>query len=75
VIRNAYWATFYLLIFRAGTIAGIMLIPFVIAVPIIYSANGFRTCSRYVAAAAGVLSLTFRFFLVDQIGFVDGLFR
>jgi len=33
VIRNAYWATFYLLIFRAGTIAGIMLIPFVIAVP------------------------------------------
>lgn len=74
MIRNAYWDTFYLLIFRAGTIAGIMLIPFIIAVPITYSANGFRICSRYVAAA-GVLSLTFRFFLVDQIGFVDGLFR
>jgi hypothetical protein len=65
VIRNAYWATFYLLSFGAGTIAGIMLIPFVIAVPITYSANGFRICSRYVAAAADVLSLTFRFFLVD----------
>ena len=50
-----------------------MLIPFVIAVPITYSANGFRICSRYVAPAAGVLA--FRFFLVDQIGFVDGLFR
>jgi hypothetical protein len=52
-----------------------MLIPFVIAVPMTYSANGFRICSRYVAAAAGVLRLTFRFFLVDQIGFVDGLFH
>jgi hypothetical protein len=46
-----------LLIFRAGTIVGIMLIPFVIASPITYSTNGFRICSRYVAAAAGVLSL------------------
>jgi hypothetical protein len=52
-----------------------MLIPFVIAVPITYSANGFRICSGYVDAAPGVLSLTFRFFLVDQIGFWDGLFR
>jgi hypothetical protein len=34
-----------------------MLIPFVIAVPITYSENGFRICSRYVAPAAGVLSL------------------
>jgi hypothetical protein len=63
------------MIFRAGTIADIMLIPFVMAVPITYSANGFQIWIRYVAAAAGVLSLTFRFFLVDQIGFVDGLFR
>ena len=75
MIRNTYWATFYLLIFRTGTIAAIMLIPFVIAVPITYSANGFRICSGYVDAAPGVLSLTFRFFLVDQIGFWDGLFR
>jgi hypothetical protein len=34
-----------------------MLIPFVVAAPITYSANGFRICSRYVAAAAGALSL------------------
>lgn len=35
----AGWATFYLLIFGAGTIAGMMLITVIVAVPITYSAN------------------------------------
>jgi hypothetical protein len=55
VIRNAYWATFYLLIFGGETIAGMMLITLIIAVPITYSANRFRVFSRYVGAAAGVI--------------------
>jgi ABC-type nickel/cobalt efflux system permease component RcnA len=75
IIRNPVWAMFYLLIFGAGTIAGMMLITATIAAPISYSANRFRAFNRYVGAAAGVLSLVFGFYLVYQIGFVDGLFR
>ena len=65
----------YLLIFGAGTIAGMMLITVAIATPITYSVNRFRAFNRYVGAAAGVLSLIFGLFLVYQIGYVDGLFR
>ena len=53
VIRNPGWATFYLLIFGLGTIAGMMLITAIIAVPITYSANRSQLFNRYVGAAAG----------------------
>ena len=75
IIRDPMWAMIYLLIFGAGTIAGMMLITAAIAAPITYSANRFRAFNRYVGAAAGVLSLIFGLFLVYQIGYVDGLFR
>jgi high-affinity nickel-transport protein len=75
VIRDPIWALLYLLIFGVGTIAGMMLITAAIAAPITYSANRFRLFSRYVGAAAGMLSLIFGLFLFYQIGFVDGLFR
>jgi high-affinity nickel-transport protein len=75
IIRDPIWAMMYLLIFGAGTIAGMMLITAAIAAPITYSANCFRAFNRYVGPAAGVLSLMFGLFLVYQIGYVDGLFR
>jgi len=75
IIRDPIWAMMYLLIFGAGTIAGMMLITAAIAAPITYSANCFRAFNRYVGPAAGVLSLIFGLFLVYQIGYVDGLFR
>ena len=75
VIRNPAWAAFYLLIFAVGTIAGMMLITAIIAVPITYLANRFQLFHRYVATAAGVLSFVFGLFLVHQIWFLDRLFR
>jgi uncharacterized membrane protein (DUF441 family) len=75
LIREPGWATFYLLIFGAGTIAGMMLITVIVAVPITYSANRFQLVNRYIGAAAGALSLIFGLFLAHQIAFVDGLFR
>jgi hypothetical protein len=75
IIRDPIWAMFYLLIFGAGTIVGMMLITAAIAAPITYSANRFGAFNRYVGAGAGGLSLIFGLFLVYQIGFVDGLFR
>lgn len=73
-VRQPYWATLYLLMFGAGTIAGMMLITAIIAVPIAYSANRFQLFHRYVGPAAGALSVVFGLFLVHEIGFV-GFFR
>jgi hypothetical protein len=75
MIREPAWAILYLLIFAAGTIAGMMLITAIIAVPITYSANRFQSFNRYIGAAAGVFSVGFGLFLVHQIGFVHGLLR
>jgi ABC-type nickel/cobalt efflux system permease component RcnA len=74
IIRNPIWAMMYLVIFGVGTIAGMMLITAGIAVPITYTAR-FDLFRRHLGTAAGFLSLGFGFFLVYQIGFVEGLFR
>lgn len=73
-IRNPVWAIAYLLVFGAGTIAGMMLITGAIAVPVAYTALRFERASRWLATASGLLSLAFGLFLAYQIGFVDGLF-
>ena len=75
MIRESVWAILYLLIFAAGTIAGMMMITAIIAVPITYSANRFQNFNRYIGAVAGVFSMAFGLFLVHQIGFIDGLLR
>ena len=75
MIRNPYWAAFYLLVFGAGTIAGMMLITAAIAAPITYTATRFQLFNRHVGTVAGVLSVGFGLFLVHQIGFSEGLFR
>ena len=75
VIRGPVWAILYLLIFAAGTIAGMMLITAIIAVPITYSANRFQSFNRYIGTATGAFSMAFGLFLVYQIGFVNGLLR
>lgn len=74
IIPNPLWALMYLLIFGAGTIAGMMLITTAIAVPFSYSAR-FEFLHRHLGAVAGVVSFSFGLFLVYQIGFVDGLLR
>jgi High-affinity nickel-transport protein len=75
MIRNPYWATLYLLVFGAGTIAGMMLITTIIATPISYWGRRFQLFNRYIGTVAGALSVAFGLFLVHQIGFSSGLFR
>jgi high-affinity nickel permease len=72
-IHNSAWAIAYLLVFGAGTIAGMMLITAAIAVPYAYTAR-FSRLNAGLAAASGVLSLCFGLFIAYQIGFADGLF-
>jgi hypothetical protein len=73
-IREPTWAVLYLLVFGGGTIAGMMLITSVIALPFSFAGYRFAWLNRGLVLSSGVLSLAFGLFVCYQIGFVDGLF-
>jgi high-affinity nickel-transport protein len=73
-IREPLWAVIYLVLFGVGTIAGMMLITSVIAVPFAYSVRRFPHLNIWMRLSAGVLSLGFGLYLAYHIGFQNGLF-
>jgi hypothetical protein len=73
-IRNPRWAVLYLVIFGAGTIAGMMLITAAIALPFSFAGYKFAWLNKSLVVGSGVLSLVFGIFVCYQIGVVNGLF-
>lgn len=73
-IHSPLWAIAYLVVFGIGTVAGMMLMTTVIALPIAYTGNRFVRVGNYLGIASGIASTAFGLFLVYQIGLVDGLF-
>ena len=73
-IRTPLAAVAYLLVFGIGTIAGMMLITAIIAVPFTFSQSRFTRLNRSLGMASGLISLCFGLFIVYQMGFVNGLF-
>ena len=73
-IRDPKWAVLYLLVFGVGTIAGMMLITSVIALPFSFAGYRFAWLNRGLITGSGILSLAFGLFVCYHIGFVDGLF-
>jgi High-affinity nickel-transport protein len=71
-IRNPYWAVGYLLIFGAGTIAGMMLITLSIASTFHWAGRS-RRFSRYLGMASGLASLAFGLLIAYQILIINGL--
>jgi ABC-type nickel/cobalt efflux system permease component RcnA len=73
-IRDPLWSVLYLVVFGAGTIAGMMLVTAVLAWP--FSRGGTRVAAmhRGLRLAAGLVSLAFGLLLAYRIGVVDGLF-
>jgi len=74
-IRVPSWAVLYLLVFGLGTVAGMMLITAAIAAPFKYSELRFNRLHRCLVMVSGAVSLIFGFFIVYQMGFVNGLFK
>ena len=74
LIRDTAGAFAYLLVFGAGTIAGMMLITAAIALPMRYAAARSAVWHRALGGLAGAMSCGFGAFLVYQIGFVEKLF-
>jgi ABC-type nickel/cobalt efflux system permease component RcnA len=73
-IGNPYLGLIYLLVFGVGTIAGMVLITCVLAVPLAVAAPRFASFQRVLAVGTGLASVALGALLVYEIGFVDGLF-
>jgi ABC-type nickel/cobalt efflux system permease component RcnA len=73
-IRDPLGAAAYLLVFGAGTVAGMMLITAAIALPFAWSGTRFAGLNRSLGIVSGFVSMSFGLFIVYQIGFVNGLF-
>ena len=71
MIHSPAWAIAYLVVFGLGTVAGMMLMTTVMAVPIALTGRSF---SKHLTTASGLASVCFGLFLVYHLGFVDGLF-
>src|SRR5205807_9742446 len=72
-IPDPWWGIAYLVVFGAGTIAGMMLITAATALPFAYTVNRFAAVNRHLVLASGVASIGFGLFLVYRIGVVDAL--
>jgi high-affinity nickel-transport protein len=73
-IGDSGWAILYLLVFGAGTIAGMMLITAAIAWPLAAGGRRFARLHAGLRVASGVISLAVGLVLAYRIGVVDGLF-
>lgn len=73
-IRDPRWGVAYLLIFGAGTIAGMIAITVAIAFPITAAGKYLGWMNRGMSFASGLLSVAFGAFLSYHVGFVEGLF-
>ncbi len=72
-IRDPLWSLVYLLLFGVGTVAGMMLITSVIAVPFAMSQERLPYLNVWLRLAAGLLSLGLGIYLAWQIGVLSGL--
>lgn len=73
-VRNPWWAIAYLLIFGVGTIAGMMAMTTILALPIGYTGRRFSGWNDAISLASGLVSVGFGLFLSYQIAIADGLF-
>lgn len=64
----------YLLVFGAGTIAGMALVTTAIALPSAYAASRVTAMRRYIRVGAGALSIVFGLLLAHEVGITGGLF-
>jgi ABC-type nickel/cobalt efflux system permease component RcnA len=74
LIKSAWWAMAYLVLFGIGTIVGMMLITAAMGSVLAYATRRSSQIERYLRVASGLLSLGFGLFLAYQIAVVDGLF-
>ncbi len=71
-MRDPVWAMAYLLLFGAGTIAGMMVVTAALSAPFALTASSLPRFNWNLRVAAGLISFGFGLFLVYDIGFAEG---
>lgn len=71
-IRDPIWAMAYLLLFGAGTVAGMMVITTALSAPFALTASNLPRFNWNLRVAAGLVSFGFGLFLIYDIGFAQG---
>jgi hypothetical protein len=74
IIDDPRFAALYLLVFGLGTIAGMSLVTFAIAVPALAVGTPTARVQRSLRIGSGAVSVLFGLYLVYGIGIVAGLF-
>jgi high-affinity nickel-transport protein len=72
LVPEPAWAAAYLLLFGAGTVAGMMLITVALAAPFAVTSARLPRLNWKLRVTSGLLSFAFGLFLVYEIGFMDG---
>ncbi len=72
IIREPIAALGYLLLFGIGTVAGMMLITLMLAVPFTLTAVNLPKFNWRLRVASGLVSFVFGVFLIYSIGFAEG---
>ncbi len=75
VIPDTGWALAYLVVFCCGTVAGMVIVTWMVAAPAVYAAHRVGRFQRGIRLAAGTLSLLFGLVLAREIVVDGGLFR
>jgi hypothetical protein len=73
-IREPAWAIVYLLVFGAGTIAGMAVITAAIAIPFASLGQGSVRSHEFIRLATGLASAALGLLVVYRIAVIDGLF-
>jgi len=72
-IKTPSTALFYLAVFGAGTVAGMMLLTLAMSLPIAALSKRFHNAELLLGQVTGLISIAFGLFLAYRIGIVDGL--
>jgi len=64
----------YILLFGLGSVLSMGIMTILISLPFVFSANRLPRLNQLIQVGVGALSILFGFFLMYEIGFVDGLF-
>lgn len=74
LVADATWSIAALLCFGIGTVAGMMLVTGILAVPARYAIARFDGSGRWLRIASGVASVIFGLVLAHHVGVGQGLF-
>jgi high-affinity nickel permease len=68
-ISNSLSAIYYLLIFNAGVIVGMMIITTLIGISLVYAKNKISALNKYFILGSGIISFIFGVYIMIQNGF------